>query len=677
MSIFSKIKNYFSPEVKEPEVLSIGNVFENANETQIVEALKQFVGKYDNYEIKRKNKDKYGEGLEDLDFVQGFGVTGLSSLNKFYNRYINKHFESNLLLIQEYRRIANAPEVAVVIEDAVNECIQEDQFGNVIKLNIINDEFNETVKEVLLFEFEELFYNRIKITEMIDILFRTYFIDGKLFYEKFIDTNRPKKGIMGIKKLPTETMDFEYDPLNGNITTYYQYLTYNKKAPANIDDAVRMGDIVIFEPAQIGYITYGLYGRTQRETFGYLEKARIPFNQLKLLETSVIIYRIIRSPERLVFKIDTGNMPRDKAMKYVEKVKNKFIKKQTYDPSTGELTHSPSIMSMLDNFFIPTCLSLNTKIDTLDGKTKTLNQIIDEYNNGIANEVYSVDQKTGKIIKGEVEWAGITRKNAELVRVHLDNDTYIDCTPDHKFVLRNGEEVMAKDLENSYDVMCRECDVKVIKVELLSYREDTGCLTIKDPGLNHNFALSVGIFVKNSSDGRGSDISSIGGNPSGFAEMADVHYFSRKLYRALKYPMSRIVNIEERRDLDNIYGRGELPRDEIAWAKFLERQQHKFCNSFLDLFLLHLDFKGYKKKYNIQKKDLHINMTTPSDYKTIIDNMALERKMNNYSSLSNNSEFSKYYLMKTYLQMDDEEIKKNAEGFEKDKEYGLQKEGGW
>jgi hypothetical protein len=95
--------------------------------------------------------------------------------------------------------------------------------------------------------------------------------------------------------------------------------------------------------------------------------------------------------------------------------------------------------SLLENFYLPQCLRTSTKIDLLDGRTLTLQEIIEEHQEGKKHEVYSVDQKSGEIIKGEVEWAGITRKNAEMVRVWLDTDEYIDCTPDHKFLVWTDE----------------------------------------------------------------------------------------------------------------------------------------------------------------------------------------------------------------------------------------------
>ena len=187
-----------------------------------------------------------------------------------------------------------------------------------------------------------------------------------------------------------------------------------------------------------------------------MHKCKQPFNQLRLLETSVVIYRLIRSPERLVFKIDTGNMPKDKSMKYVEQIKNKFTKKQVYDPNTGNLTNNADVTSVLENFFMAQCLRLNTEISLTNNENKTLKEIIKDFDNGINHQVYSINQDTGEIIIGDIEWAGITRKNAELLRIWLDNDEYIDVTPDHKFcVWENNKiiEVMAKDLTEEMDIV--------------------------------------------------------------------------------------------------------------------------------------------------------------------------------------------------------------------------------
>lgn len=477
-----------------------------------------------------------GEGWETLEDLAGFSNVGLQSFNMFYRSLANREYENEVQRMFSYREMARMPEVGDVIEDATNESTQLDEAGKIIHLEIIDPKLsqNENIVRNIEKEFNELFYNKFDFEDVIWDMFKTYMVDGRVYYERVIDTQHPERGIINIKKLPTETMDYLYDPLTGKILYYFQYLRTNPRRPLTLEDAQKRDDVIIFEPEQIGFINYGIYGMTRYQIEGYLEKAVIPYNQLKLLETSVVIYRIVRAPERLVFRIDTGNMPRDKALKYVEKIKNKMTKKQTYNPQTGALTHEPEVLSILENYYMP-----------------------------------------------------------------------------------------------------------------------------------------------QSADGRGSQIESVGGNAAGFSELDDVYYFARKLYRALKYPLSRVSAGQEKREADIMFGgsnTGEISRDEIKWAKFLERQQRRICDDFTSMFLLHLDFRGLKKLYELDRTKIKVNLNKPSNYKEQMDQNFLETRFNNYSTLADRPEMSKYYLMKKYLKWSDDEIDANVKGMKKDKELGFQVE---
>lgn len=506
-------------------------LFDKFRKDRIDEAIRAFDNKGAAKISNRQIEDMSGEGIEDV-FLAGYGAVGVHSFNQFYNRYINKAYESEVAKITEYKRMAENPEIADVIEDATNESITEDDDGYCVRLEILDDKLanNENIVNNLYTEFHDLFYNRLDIETKLWDFFRTYLIDGRLYYERVIKKSNPKAGIHSIKLLPSDTMDFVYDPMTGRITTYYQYLSPNVKRPASRREAEGRKDIIVFNPEQIGHVDYGIYGRTKTEVYGYLEKAKVPYNQLKLLETSVIIYRIVRAPERLVFKIDTGQMPKDKAMKFVEKVKQRFIKKQAYDPTTGRLTQEPEVLSILENFWLPT-----------------------------------------------------------------------------------------------------------------------------------------------SADGRGSSIETVGGQSAGFTELDDVYYFARKLYRALKYPLSRVTAAQERQESEQIFGgshASEISRDEIKWAKFLERQQNKICKELKHLFLLHLEFRGLTKQYNIRKQSFKITMPPPSHYKDQMEQAFQEQRFNNYNALANNPEFSKWFLATHFLRMTEEDLKENRKGLLKmDKKY--------
>lgn len=483
-----------------------------------------------------KKKSKQGEGFEDIDFIL-HGQYNALGFNSFYSTYINKSFENELQRLKAYREMSAYPEIADVIEDAAMESTQEDLNGRILELQIIDEDLlgNKNVVNNIQKEFRDLFYKKAKIKwEMWNLMYN-YFVDGKVYYERLIDQNNPKNGIIGIKRLPSETMDFEYDPITGDIVGYYQYLAQRpRQRPPTLQDAKEDPTIIVFYPEQIGLVHYGYQGATKREFLGYLEKAKQPYNNLRLLETSVVIYRLIRAPERFVFRIDTGNMPKDKAMKYVEKIKQKFQKRQTYDAETGRLTNDPEVFSILENFFLP-----------------------------------------------------------------------------------------------------------------------------------------------QSADGRGSQVDSIGGNPSGFAELDDLYYFQRKLYKAMKYPASRVSSLQERAESDIMFNSGqmgEITRDEIKWAKFLERQQMRFCDSFLQMFLIHLELKGLKQQYDVDEDKIRLVMTSPNNYRDHMKQQLLEQSFTNYQALSREEEFSKYYLMKKYLNWNEDEIQANIEGKKMDKKLIPQEE---
>jgi intein/homing endonuclease len=179
------------------------------------------------------------------------------------------------------------------------------------------------------------------------------------------------------------------------------------------------------------------------------------FKQKELLEDAILIYRVQRAPERRVFYIDVGAMPPVKAKAHLETVKNEIHSRYIPNRSGGgnsRLDASYNAMSMVEDYFFA-CLSLNTKIDLLDGRKLSLNDLIEEYKNGKENWIYSLNTKTHEMEPGKISWAGITRKNAEILRVTLDNGEYIDCTPDHKFILRDGSELEAEKLVTGQSLM--------------------------------------------------------------------------------------------------------------------------------------------------------------------------------------------------------------------------------
>lgn len=170
-----------------------------------------------------------------------------------------------------------------------------------------------------------------------------------------------------------------------------------------------------------------------------LENVFKVFKQKELLEDAIIIYRVQRAPERRIFYIDVGNMPSHMAMAFVERVKNEVHQRRIPTQTGGG-------QNMMDATYNPLCLDLGTVIPLLDGRKLTLAQIIEEFNEGKENWAYSCDPDTGKIVPGVINWAGVTRKNTEVLELTFDNGQTLICTPDHKIPVFGKGFVEAKDI---------------------------------------------------------------------------------------------------------------------------------------------------------------------------------------------------------------------------------------
>jgi len=194
-----------------------------------------------------------------------------------------------------------------------------------------------------------------------------------------------------------------------------------------------------------------------------LETVYKVYKQKELLEDAVIIYRLNRAPERRIFKIDVGNMPAHMAMAYVEKVKNEIQQRRIPTRTGGgnmvtDSTYNP--ISINEDFFFPVsegrgssveqlpggCLAMDTRVPLLDGRTLTIKELEEEYNNGKENWAFSCNPETGEVCPGLITWAGVTQKSADVLRITLDNGEEIIATPDHKFPVIGKGKVRADKL---------------------------------------------------------------------------------------------------------------------------------------------------------------------------------------------------------------------------------------
>lgn len=637
--------------------------------------------------------------------------------------------------------------------------------------------------------------------------------------------------------------------------------------------------------------------------------------QKELLEDAVIIYRVQRAPERRVFYIDVGKMPPQRVKQYLEGIKNEIKQKKipTLNGGQQEVDSVYNPHSMSEDFYFA-CMSMKTKVFLLDGRTLSIDELRQEFEEGKENWTYSIDQKSGKLIPGKIDWAGYTRRNAEMMRVYLDNGETIDVTPDHKFVLKDGSEVEAQNLTTDMSLMplykkrvktnkkqqqskyemvldnstgkwkfthleimpklsnntvIHHCDYnpsnnsptnlvemdtvshwelhsknghtfgelwknnrqkmldgirkyhdnrtpkqnkilsernkrngantwkkheiqvranlkranqqqidsfdnyeeycssmsdmakiqwtdekraqksidtiefnkltkiynvddklyemfldeyndgntsmskikfalrrsdkfkqhfkrlnknnqnvknnkslnfgdklvykivrhagfenfadfkenysfnhKIIKVEMLPYREDTGCLHVIDPDDNHNFALEAGVYVKNSRpDGRGSRVETLPGG-QGLGELSDLEFFQRKVWRGLKVPVSYMIEQQEGGQIWNDGKVGIAYIQELRFSSYIERLQG-YLEKTIDE-----EFKKFLRKCNIRidESTYRIMLPPPSNFGKYRQLELDSQLLSAYTTPDGINYLSKRFSLKRYLQMSDEEI---------------------
>jgi hypothetical protein len=235
------------------------------------------------------------------------------------------------------------------------------------------------------------------------------------------------------------TTDFQAQPPTAGYSAPYSYTVPNEpygttgsRFSLGINENAIDARHVVHLSLTEGLDRYWPFGQS------ILENIFKVYKQKELLEDAILIYRIARAPERRIFKIDVGNMPSHMAMQFVNRIKDEIHQRRIPSIHGGQ--------AIVDATYNPLCLDLSTKIPLLDGRVLSLHEIITEFDNGKQNWAYSCDPVTGKVVPGLINWAGITRRNTETIRITLDNGQSLICTPDHKIPVFGRGFVEAKDL---------------------------------------------------------------------------------------------------------------------------------------------------------------------------------------------------------------------------------------
>ena len=277
-------------------------------------------------------------------------------------------------LIRRYREIALHPECDLAVEDIVNEAIVANENKEAVRVNVDNLPYGKDVRRKIENEFKEVLRLMQFNTKGHDI-FRRWYVDGRIFYQKVIDRNSTNKGITELKYLDPrkikrirEVRKKRPEGATGpNMLTvvdeFVEYYLFNEKGVMNSTS----GGIKI-APDTIAYCPSGLVDQTKNMVLSYMHKAIKPVNQLRMIEDATVIYRIARAPERRIFKIDVGNLPKQKAEQYLRDVMARYRNKLVYDASTGEIRDDRNYMSMLEDFWLPSREGgRGTDISTLPG----------------------------------------------------------------------------------------------------------------------------------------------------------------------------------------------------------------------------------------------------------------------------------------------------------------------
>jgi len=279
--------------------------------------------------------------------------------------------KTDLDLIRRYRDIAQQSECDTAIEDIINEGIVANERDIAVQIVLDNIPYSSKIKKTITEEFDEVL-RLLKFEEKGHDLFRRWYVDGRIYFHKIIDQKTPRKGITELRYIDAtkikkvRKIEKEKDVKTGvdKIKKVQEFFLYNEKGLGST--GASQG--IQIHPDAITYVPSGVIDGNGGRVLSYLHKAIKPVNQLRMVEDSLVIYRISRAPERRIFYIDVGNLPKVKAEQYLKDVMNRYRNKLVYDASTGEIRDDRNHMSMLEDFWLPRREGgRGTEITTLPG----------------------------------------------------------------------------------------------------------------------------------------------------------------------------------------------------------------------------------------------------------------------------------------------------------------------
>jgi hypothetical protein len=282
--------------------------------------------------------------------------------NAYYGTYVDLEgsVRNEIELITRYREMSNHPECQMAIDEIVNEAITHDESGKVVDIVLNNLKQPESIKKKIIEEFNTI-TRLLNFSNLADDLFKRWYIDGRMFYHIVVNDENPKEGIKELRYIDprkirkVREIKKDRDPRTGAmvIVSTAEYYVFNDRGTTTQTFTANVGQGLRISPDSIVNINSGLMDAKNTFVISYLHKAIKPLNQLRMIEDAIVIYRISRAPERRVFYIDVGNLPRGKAEQYLRDIMIKYRNKLVYDANTGELRDERKHMSMLEDFWLP------------------------------------------------------------------------------------------------------------------------------------------------------------------------------------------------------------------------------------------------------------------------------------------------------------------------------------
>ena len=334
------------------------------------------------FEIKRKSDEDNAQsfvapinddGAQVLEIGQGgYAVGGGLSSGQFVDMEGGVKSEQDLII--RYRQMSLIPEVDMAIDDIVQEAISNNDLDAQVGINLDATKFSDSIRSKIRDEFMEVL-RLLRFNQTSSEIFRKWYVDGRMYFHLLVDNKNPKKGIVGLRMIdPIQIKKVREVQKKKNaqgievIDKVNEFYTYNQGGFEKNYMVGQGSQTLKISPDAIVYCTSGMMDAQRRNIIGYMHKGLKAANQLKMMEDALVIYRISRAPERRIFYIDVGNLPKAKAEQYLADTMTRYKNKLVYNADTGEVRDDRKHMSMLEDFWLPRREGgRGTEITTLPG----------------------------------------------------------------------------------------------------------------------------------------------------------------------------------------------------------------------------------------------------------------------------------------------------------------------